>query len=202
MKKLLLGAVAAACLMFPAQEAAAAAEKYVFEKPHTQVLFFVNHLGFSNSNGRFNDFDGHFILDRDNLANSSVEVTIKTDSIDMSHEAWTAHMKNADFFDVEKHPEMTFKSTKVEITGEDTANVTGDLTISGITKPVVLAVKHNKSGAHPMNGKYMAGFSATTTIKRSEWDMKYALPNVSDEVEIRIEVEGIREDAPEAAVAE
>lgn len=195
MKKLLLGAAAATCLLFSAQGAYAAAEKYTFEQPHTQILFSVNHLGFSHSTGRFNDFDGHFTLDRENLANSSVDVTIKTASVDMSHEAWEAHLKNADFFNVEKFPEMTFKSTKVELTGDNTANVTGDLTLLGVTKPVVLAVTHNKSGDHPMKGVYMAGFSATATVKRSEFGMNYGLPNVGDDVQIRIEVEGIREDA-------
>lgn len=107
-------------------------------------------------------------------------------------------MKNADFFDVENHPEMTFKSTAVEVTGEDTANITGDLTILGVSKPVTLAVKHNKSGEHPFNGKFMSGFSATTTINRSEWGMNYGLPAVGDAVEIRIEVEGIREDGEAA----
>lgn len=199
MKKLLLGAAAAACLMMPAHNASAATEKYVFEKPHTQILFSVNHLGFSNSTGRFNDFDGHFTVDRENPANSSVEVTIKTDSIDMSHQAWEDHLKNADFFNVAKFPEMKFKSTKVEVTGENTANVTGDLTILDVTKPVVLAVTHNKSGKHPMKNVDWIGFSATTKIKRSEFGMNYGLPNVGDDVEIRIEVEG---EKPADAAAE
>jgi polyisoprenoid-binding protein YceI len=200
MKQLLLGAVAAAFLMMPVEGALAAVEKYTFEKPHTQILFSVNHLGFSNSTGRFNDFDGQMIIDRENPANSSVNVTIKTDSIDMSHEAWEDHLKNADFFNVEKFPEMTFESTNVEITGENTANVTGDLTILGVTKPVVLAVTHNKSGKHPMKNVDWVGFSATTTIKRSDFGMNYGLPNVSDEVDIRIEVEGeaVSTDAPKA----
>lgn len=201
MRKLLLGAAVVASLLGSSQ-AFAAAERYVFEKPHTQIVFFVNHLGFSHSMGRFHDFDGHFMIDRENLANSSVDITIDTDSIDMGAEDWTAHLKNADFFNVEKYPEMTFKSTSVEVTGDNTANVTGDLTILDVTKPVVLAVTHNKSGAHPMNNKEMAGFSATANIKRSEFGMNYGLPNVADDVEIRIEVEGIREDAAAPAAAE
>ena len=170
--------------------------KYEFEKPHTQIVFFADHLGFSKSSGRFMDFDGHFVFDEQDPASSSVEVTIQTDSINMSHEKWEDHMKNADFFNVSEYPTMTFKSAGIEITGEKTANITGDLTILDVTKPVTLAVQYNRSGVHPFNKKFVAGFSATTMIDRSEWGMKYGLPMMSPEVEIRIEVEGLKmEDA-------
>ena len=89
---------------------------------------------------------------------------------------------------------MTFKSTKVETTGEHTANITGDLTLHGVTKPVTLAVTHNKSGKHPFMDRMETGFSATGTIKRSDFGMTEAVPMVSDEVEIRIEVEAYKED--------
>ena len=102
-------------------------------------------------------------------------------------------MKNEDFFNVEKFPEMTFKSTGVTVTGENTGDVTGDLTLLGVTKPVTLHVTFNKAGKHPMGDKYAAGFSATGTLRRSDFGMDYGLPMVSDEVELRIEVEGVRE---------
>lgn len=193
MKKLILSTLALGIMAMPSQ-AFAAAEKYTFDKAHTQIIFFVNHLGFSMSEGEFLDYDGHFMFDRENVANSSVDVTIQTASIDMDDEAWEDHMKNADFFDVENHPTMTFKSTGIEVTGENTANITGDLTMLGQTKPVTLAITHNKSAEHPMNGKYVSGFSGTATLKRSEWGMNYGLPNVGDEVQIRLEVEGVRQD--------
>jgi polyisoprenoid-binding protein YceI len=174
-----------------------AVEHYVFDTAHTQILFFVNHLGFSMSQGEFHDYDGGFIFDRTNPEKSSINVTIKTASIDMDHEKWTSHMKNADFFDVENHPEMTFKSTAVDVTGENTADITGDLTLLGVTKPVTLAVTHNKSGIHPFNKKMVAGLSATANIKRSEWGMDYGLPGVGDDVEIRLEIEGFRQDKVE-----
>lgn len=172
------------------------AEHYVFDTAHTQILFFVNHLGFSMSQGEFHDYDGGFTFDRENPENSSIDVSIKTASIDMDSEKWDDHMRNADFFDVENHPEMTFKSTNIEVTGDNTANITGDLTLLGVTKPVTLAVTHNKSGQHPFNKKMVAGFSATATIQRSEWGMNYGLPGVGDDVEIRLEVEGFRQDKP------
>ncbi len=177
-------------------------ERYEFDKLHTQILFFVSHLGFSFSEGEFLDFGGHFDLDRANLANSSVDVTIQTASIDMDDTKWDDHMKNQDFFNVEAFPTMTFKSTRVDVTGDNTADIHGDLTILGVTKPVVLKTVHNKSGEHPYSKKMVAGFSATTTIKRSEWGMNYGLPAVGDDVEIRIEVEAVKQDAVQDATEE
>lgn len=185
----------AALVLVSAQPARAQTESYSLDKAHTQVLFFVNHLGFSNSMGKFLDYDGGFTLDRADLAKSKIDVTIKTASIEMNDTPWNDHMKNADFFNVEKFPAMTFKSTAVKVTSENTADVTGDLTLLGVTKPVTLAVTHNKSGVHPYSGKTVAGFSASGTIKRSDFGMNYGLPAVGDDVTIRLEVEGIRADA-------
>jgi len=177
-----------------AAQAQAQVERYSFDKAHTQIMFFVNHLGFSNSHGDFLDFDGHFVFDRGQPEKSGVEVTIQTASIDMNSEKWDEHMKNEDFFHVEKFPAMTFKSTDIEVTGENTANITGDLTLLGVTKPVTLAVTHNKSAKRPMGKTYVAGFSATASLKRSDFGMTYGLPMVGDDVQIRIEVEGIRDE--------
>lgn len=172
-------------------------EHYSFDKAHTQILFFADHLGFSHSQGEFLDFDGGFVFDRTKPENSSVEVTIQTASIDMDDEKWDEHMKSGDFFNVESFPTMTFKSTNIEVTGDNTANITGDLTILGVTKPATLAVTHNKSAKHAFSGKYVSGFSAKGMIKRSDYGMTYGLPMVGDEIELRIEVEGEREgDAP------
>ncbi len=185
MKKLLL----TAALLVATTPAFAAPQTYEIESPHTQILFSVNHLGFSHSWGKFTEHDGKIMFDQENPANSSVEISIATDSIELNDDKWNDHMKNADFFDVEKFPAMTFKSTKVEVTGEDTAKITGDLTLKGVTKPVVLDTKLNKAGNHPMAGKPWAGFSATTSIKRSDFGMTYGLPAVGDEVKIVLEVE-------------
>lgn len=174
--------------------AQAEAVKYVLDKPHTQILFSVNHLGFSNSIGKFADYDGFVNFDEATPANSAVDVTIKTASIDLDDAKWNEHMKNPDFFNVEKFPEMTFKSTKVEVTGDKTANITGDLTLLGVTKPVVLAAVFNQAGKHPMSGKSGVGFSATGSLKRSDFGMNYGLPMVGDDVKITIEVEAYAED--------
>lgn len=177
-----------------AKPALAEIEIYTLEKPHSQILFFVNHLGFSHSSGRFLDFDGKIEFNRSEPAKSSVDVAIKTDSVEMNDEKWNEHLKGDDFFKVASFPAMTFKSTGIEITGEDTGLITGDLTMLGVTKPVTLDVKFNKAGKHPFGEQYAAGFSATADIKRSEFGMNYGLPAVGDNVEIRIEVEAIREE--------
>lgn len=169
-------------------------EQYSFDTAHTQILFFVDHLGFSKSQGEFHEYSGGFVFDRDHPEKSSIDVTINTASIDMDHEKWDAHMKNADFFSVKQFPTMTFKSTSIKVTGEKTAEITGDFTLLAVTKPVTLNVVYNKSDIHPFSGKYVSGFSATTTIKRSEFGMLYGLPAVGDDVEVRIEVEGVRQD--------
>tara|TARA_B100001989_G_scaffold246381_2_gene217215 strand:+ start:779 stop:1402 length:624 start_codon:yes stop_codon:yes gene_type:complete len=198
MKKLILTIMAILCgaTASPAfaEDTKTGPEHYEFDTVHTQIIFFVDHVGFSKSEGEFTDFGGHYILDRKNPENSSVEVTIDTASIDMDDEKWDAHMKNEDFFNVEKFPEMTFKSTGVNVTGDNTAEITGDLTLLGVTKPVTLNVTHNKSDKHPFSGKFVSGFSATANLKRSEFGMNYGLPAIGDDVEIRIEVEGIRKE--------
>ncbi|MDZ7750256.1 MAG: YceI family protein [Gammaproteobacteria bacterium] len=171
----------------------AAPEQYVLEKPHTQILFFVSHLGFSKSQGEFLDFDGGFTFDSEDWGNSSVQVTIRTHSIDMDDHAWDKHMRDEDFFNVNVHPTMTFESTKLEKTGEKTGKLHGDLTLLGVTRPVTLDVTFNKVGQHFKSKEWIAGFSAATTIKRSEFGMKYGLPVIGDEVGIRLEVEGVRQ---------
>ncbi len=192
-------AATAGLALFGGAAAHAQVETYSFEQPHTQILFFADHLGFSQSTGRFHDFDGHFVLDRDNPENSSVKIVIETASIDMGLERWDDHMKNEDFFDVENYPTMTFESTGVTVTGENTADVTGDLTILGVTKPATLHVTHNKSGEHPFNGRYIAGFTAHAEIDRREWGMDYGYPVMGPMVEIRVTVEGIRDDEDDSA---
>ncbi len=195
-----LGLFAAAFCLLAFKPAYAETEQYTFDKAHTQIHFVVNHLGFSNSSGRFLDFDGGFTFDRTDPAKSSIDVTIKTAGLEMNDQKWNEHLKGADFFNVEKFPTMTFKSTAIEVTGENTANITGDLTLLGVTKPVVLAVTHNKSGKHPFGDKYVSGFSATASLKRSDFGMNYGLPMVGDDVKINIEVEGDRTE-PAAADA-
>lgn len=176
-------------------------QDFVLEKPHTQILFFADHLGFSHSSGRFSDFDGRFTLDYDDLSRSHVDVTIKTASVDMGDAAWNAHLKNADFLNVESFPEMHFVSHRVELVDDQSARVHGVLTLLGIEKPLTLTVTHNKSGTHPFSGKYVAGFTVEGAVRRSDYGMTFGLPLLGDMVALKIQVEGVFPDsAPDEEV--
>lgn len=182
--------------------AAQAADTYTLDKPHTQIVFYADHLGFTRSIGKFTDYEGGFVFDSANPAQSSAEVTIKTASVELNDGKWNEHMKSADFLDVEKFPVMTFKSTDIKVLSDKTADITGDLTLRGVTKPVTLHTTFNKEGKFPYGDMYKAGFSADATIKRSDFGMTYGLPGIADDVVIRIEVEGNRvnkEEKPQPA---
>ena len=125
----------------------------------------------------------------DDPANSRIEVTIETASVDTFFAKRDEHLRSADFFNVAEHPTMTFKSTKVERTGENTARMVGDLTLLGVTKPVALDVTLNAFKENPINNKMTAGFTATGSIKRSEFGMKAYVPAVGDTVALRIDME-------------
>ncbi len=184
----------AGAMAFGSLSSAQAADKYTFDQLHSQVLFFVDHMGFAKSEGEFLKIDGSFTVDEADLSKSTIDVSIPIDSLEMDDEKWNEHVKSADLFDAAQFPTMTFKSTSVAVTGEKTADVTGDLTLHGVTKPVVLKVTHNKTGPNPMTGKSEIGFSATASLKRSDFGMSYGIPNVGDDVEIRLEVEAIKEE--------
>jgi len=180
-------------LMLAPMSAQAALERYEFDKEHTQILFFVNHLGFSNSHGEFLDFDGGFDFNESDPDKGAVEISINTNSIDMSGiKSWNKHMKSKDFFNVEKFPTMDFVGTHIEVTGDNTAKITGDLTLLGVTKPVTLDVVFNKAGKHPMEDKYVAGFSASGHLKRSDFGMNFGVPMIGNDIEMRIQAEGHR----------
>ena len=196
----LLGATAA--LAFGAgllAQPAAAADSFAFDKAHTEILFSYSHLGNSRAFGNFRAFDGEVLLDREDPANSSINVTIAADSIDSGVDAFDTHLKSADFFEVDAYPLITFTSTGVELTSDTTALVTGDLTIKEHTRPVVLDVTLNYLGEHQL-GQFVpdyadmevAGFSATTTLLRSDFGVDMLVPMVGDEVELIIETELLR----------
>lgn len=185
-KSIVLAAAWAAASLSPV---ANAAETWVFDKAHTQVLFTVNHLGFTDLTGQFRGIEGELKLDRETIANSSVVAVIRADSVDMNHEGINKHLRNADFFNVESFPELRFESTSVEAAGESGLSVAGNLTMLGQTRPVTLAVTINQIGAHPMSGKPHAGFTATGSLKRSDWGMAYLAGPVGDEIAIRINIE-------------
>jgi polyisoprenoid-binding protein YceI len=170
----------------------AAPEKFDFDKAHTNILFSVNHLGLSNFYGQFNDFDGQVVFDQEQPANSKVEITIKTASVDTDVPDLDKHLMAEDFFDAAKYPDIRFKSNTVVKAGRNRFHVT----LHGVTREVTLLATLNYAGEHPLSkfldkykGAYYAGFSATAVIRRSEFGITSYVPNVADEVNILIETE-------------
>lgn len=165
-----------------------------FDASHSQIVFTYNHLGFSTTTSMFSGFDGVINLDEAAPENSSVEVSFPVRTMLTGWEARFEHFMSGDFFDAgEGSDEMvTFTSTSVEVTDEDEARITGDLTLNGVTKEIVLEAELNQQGDHPQSGKPWIGFDAETKINRSDFDLGAFAPAVSDEVEIEISVEATK----------
>jgi polyisoprenoid-binding protein YceI len=163
--------------------------KYSLDLSHAYITFSYSHMGFSTPNLGFRDFDASLDLDSNDLENSSIEVVINAASIESLKDDFNDHLRSGDFFDTANFPQATFSSTKIESTGEDTFDVTGNLTIRDVTKPVTLAATLNKAAMHPMQKVPTVGFSAETTIMRSDFGLGRYVPNVGDEVTIHITVE-------------
>jgi polyisoprenoid-binding protein YceI len=158
---------------------------YALDRSHAKIIWSVSHFGFSTYYGEFTDFDARLTLDAANPERSRLNVTVATPSIATHNDALDAHLKNADFFDVANHPNATFNSTAIRRTGATTAEVTGDFTMLGRTRPLTLNVTFNAAGDN-MAGVYTAGFSATGTIKRSDYGMNYGVPALGDEIALQI----------------
>lgn len=163
------------------------AGNYTVDSAHTQILFEVNHLGFNDYFGLFGKPTGTLKLDPANPAAASVAIEIPINQVVTNDDALTKHLLNPDFFDAAKFPTATFKSTSVVVDGDE-AKITGDLTIKGVTKQVVLDAEFKGAGIGPANKKETVGFEAETKIKRSDFGVKYGIPMVPDEVELKISV--------------
>ncbi|MBP3060179.1 YceI family protein [Pseudomonas chengduensis] len=172
----------------------AVAADYAIDKQgqHAFVNFKISHLGYSWLYGTFKDFDGTFSFDAANPEASKVNVTLKTASVDTNHAERDKHIRSADFLNASKHATATFESTSVKSTGEGTADVTGNLTLNGVTKPVVIAAKFIGEGKDPWGG-YRAGFEGTTTLTLKDFDISMDLGPASQTVELIISVEGVRQ---------
>ncbi|KGM87197.1 hypothetical protein rosmuc_03501 [Roseovarius mucosus DSM 17069] len=186
MKNILL----ATALALTATGAVAAPEKYELDPSHSQVVFSYNHLGFSTTHGMFSGFAGEIMFDAEDPAASSVNVSMPVMSMFTGWEKREEHFMSEDFFGATEGDMVTFTSTGIEVTGDTTAKITGDLTMNGVTKSVVLDARLNqKADAHPMNNKPWLGFDATTTLLRSDFGVDKFTPFVSDEVEVQISIE-------------
>lgn len=168
-----------------------AAEKYKLDPRHTNIIWKVGHFGFSFPSGKFTNTEGTLILDEKDLSKSKIEVTIKLATITTGEKKFDNHLSSPDFFNVKKFKVAKFKSTEIVMKSNNKAKIHGALTLNGVTKPIVLDAKLNKIGPSPATKQKTAGFSATATIKRSEFGIKFGLPAIEDNVKIDIETEAI-----------
>jgi polyisoprenoid-binding protein YceI len=185
----------------PASTAAVPAGSYTLDKQHASLIFRVNHLGFSNYTARFKRFDARLEFDPGSLVASKVVATVDADSLetdfpDPAKVDFNAELKGEQWLNVARFPEMKFESGQVDVTGENTVRIKGNLTLHGITRPIVLEARFNGGYAgHPMDPNARIGFSAQGTLKRSEFGMAYGIPapgttmGVGDEVSVVIEAE-------------
>jgi polyisoprenoid-binding protein YceI len=180
-------AAAAALLALPAW---AAEETYVLDPVHSQPQWEAGHIGFSNQHGNFGKATGKVVLDR-SAHTGSVEVVIDATSVRTYDGRLDTIVKGERFFNVEKYPTIAFRSTDLSFDGDRLVQARGDLTLLGVTHPVVLEVANFKCGAQPFNKKPMCGAEATATIRRSQWGMTWGLElaNPSDEIKLTIPVE-------------
>jgi polyisoprenoid-binding protein YceI len=159
---------------------------YALDPNHTQVGFTVSHFGFTTYSGLFTKTAGKLTLDPADPAASKLDVTISTESVYTPSEKLTGELRASDWLDAAKYPQATFKSTKVEKTGDTTAKITGDLTLHGVTKPVTLDATFYGAGANPLSKKVTVGFEVTGKIKRSDFGVTKYVPLVGDEVDLKI----------------
>lgn len=179
--------LAAALLL--AAPAVAEPVTYTLDPSHSQAVFNYEHLGFSTTYGMFSGFEGTIAFDEADPSASMVDVSIPASAMFTGWEARDEHFSSPEFLDVAQNDVVSFKSTAIEVTGDDTANITGDLTLGGVTKSVVLDAKLNQMGDHPQEQKPWIGFTATTTLLRSDFDAGMFAPFVSDEVEVFLSIE-------------
>ncbi len=182
------------CALF-AVTSGAAADGYRFDNVHSQVQFRVDHLGFTLSEGEFHDLRGGFRFDRNDWSKSSCDVQISIASLDLDDDAWNRKLLAADWFDVAAYPEMRFRCLQVLQHDAEHGRIDGELTLRGVTRAVALDLRFNRAAIHKYSLKYTAGFTATTTIRRSDFGMLKYIPEIGDEIAIRLDIEGQREGA-------
>lgn len=179
-------------LLFSFSSFANTIETYTMDPNHSYVLWRISHFNFSHPSGKWFVTEGKLSLDKDKPQNSKVNVTINVDKMVTGIPELDKHLKGPLFFDVKKFPQATFVSDSVSLNGKEMAQVHGNLTVHGVTKPVTLNVKLNKIGTSPITNKQTVGFTATTILNRSDFGIKTLLPGLGDQVPIDIEVEAYK----------
>jgi len=199
-KRLAIPALAATAFILPActqillaaappvihDPASVPAGTYAIEPSHTQVVFSVNHFGFTTYFGNFSDVSGNLSVVPNNPSAMSVSVSVPVSSVSTTSTKLTDDLKAADWLDAAHYPAMIFRSTSVTPTGKTTADIAGTLTLHGVTKPLVLHATFNGAGVNILDQKQTVGFQLTGTVKRSEFGVAKYVPLVSDEVQLII----------------
>lgn len=162
---------------------------YVLDPGHSKITWSLSHFGFSTYVGQFAKVDGTLTVDPKTPTAAKLDVTVDTASLGTLNPALDTHVKSPDFLDVAQFPQATFKATSVKVTGETTADITGDLTLHGVTKPVVVHATFNQAGVNPIDKKYSLGFDGEAVLKRSDFGVKTYVPYIGDEVTLKIETE-------------
>ena len=196
MKTFLSTAVLTASLALSAPVAMAEPETYIIDDEHFSMSFEVNHIGYAPVMGMFRDVEGKSGYDEETQQLTSGTLTFKSKSVFTNHDKRDGHLRNEDFLNSGKFPDITFEITSFETTGENTGIVTGDLTLLGKTRPVDVDVTLNKSADYPIGHEdYTLGITAETTIKRSNWGMTYGIDQdlVGDDVRLRFGLEAVKE---------
>lgn len=188
-----LSSIIGAAFLAAATVAVADAEQYELDEAHTFVTFEVSHIGFAWMPGQFNEVSGSFSFDPDDRSSSSAEFTIETESIDTNHAKRDKHLRSDDFFHVSEYPEATFESTSYEPAGDNTAVMTGNLTIKGVTREVEFEVRELRASKDPWDN-FRRAFEASAEINMDDFNIDQSgLPPESKDVELRIAVEGVRQ---------
>lgn len=167
----------------------AMADDWNVDPGHVSVVFKINHAGFSDTYGFFPGVSGKFVTGAQGL--NGIDISIKADSINSGFAKRDGHLRSPDFFNVAQHPTITFKSTAVKKTGENTYEVSGNLTMLGQSKAITTTLTQSKVGEFP-KGTTRTGFSGQINVKRSDFGMKYGLPGIGDDVQLTLAIEAIK----------
>ena len=162
---------------------------YVLDTAHGKITWSVSHMGFSTYVGQFTDVSATLNLDSRNPSASRLDATVQTGSAGTFSDGLDKHLKTADFFDVANHPTASFRATSIRQTDADSADIVGNLTLRGVTKPIVIEADFNQAGVNPVDKIYTVGFDGEAKIKRSDFGINYGLPALGDEVTLHFEAE-------------
>jgi polyisoprenoid-binding protein YceI len=170
-----------------------AADTYKIDPIHATVIYRISHFGVGNAYGRFNEPTGSVTIDNEDPSKSAFEFKVEVDKIDTANPKRDAHLKSPDFFNAKQFPTIEFKSTKVDKKGDNQFELTGDLSMHGVTKPITFVITKTGEGKHPQKGVPLTGWEAHVDLKRSDWGIKGLANAIGDDVHLTISFEAIKQ---------